>query len=179
MSVHVACGQRVPTLVANAQHAATCAGCPCGPQAAKRELFHSGMDVALGTAAMSNFKVVLSLSGVAALSAVLIGCTAKPVPQRSAGAWVGDEGASSAVVFASPDVIAASGSRQIAQSDWRDDSLNIRPVQSAYDQAAWPDARRPSLDRPRRIYFYNQSNTYTYFRAEGVRVQSERGYLFP
>jgi hypothetical protein len=91
---------------------------------------------------------------------------------------MGDQGQSNAVVFNSPAVDAVLGDRAIAQAHWRDDELNIRPAQSAYDQAAWPDVRRPNLDRARRVYLSNRTTTYTYFRTEGVSVRVDRGYRF-
>ncbi len=128
---------------------------------------------------MKNARVVLSFCGAAALSLGLIGCVAKPVPQRAAGVAVTAEAGSNAVVFMSPELLAAAGSREIAQSDWRDASMNIREVRTAYEQAAWPDISRPSLGRSRRVIFSTQPNGVTYFRAEGVSVRGGREYMLP
>lgn len=128
---------------------------------------------------MKNARVVLSLCSAGALSLGLIGCAAKPVAQRAAGPQVASEETSNSVVFGSADMLAMTGGRQIAQSDWRDESMNIRSLRSAYEQAAWPDIARPSLARARRATFSSQSNSITYFRAEGVTVRNGREYVLP
>jgi hypothetical protein len=126
---------------------------------------------------MSIARLVLSFGSVVAVSFSVLGCAARPVPQREVGLAAGDGGASAAVVFATPELLAAAGPREIAQSDWRDDSLNIRPVRTAYEQAAWPDVNRPAFDRSRRVIFSSQSNSVTYFRVQSDRRQ--QGYVLP
>lgn len=128
---------------------------------------------------MKTARVVLSLCGAITVTMGLIGCAAKPVPQRAAGVFVAAGDADSALVFGTQQLHTLAGSSQIAQNDWRDESLNIRPVRTAYEQAAWPDITRPSLARGRRVIFSSQSNSVTYFRTEGVSIRSGREYVLP
>jgi hypothetical protein len=105
----------------------------------------------------------------------MAGCAA-PVPRYSQGLWVGDQGHANEVVFDGERVIAAreASGVQVALAPWRDASLSIRGPESAYEQAAWPDRRRPTLDRPGRVWFTNQTNSFVYFRQEGVQFRSDR-----
>lgn len=117
---------------------------------------------------------------VGAACAALSGC-ATEVPRYSSGLWVGDQGHANEVVF---DGAAVAASREangveVAVAPWRDAHLSIRGPESAYEQAAWPDRRRPTLDRPGRVWFSTQSNSYVYFRQEGVQYRSERRYWVP
>lgn len=124
-------------------------------------------------------RVVLFFCGAGALSLGLIGCAAKPVPQRAAGVAVASDDSANVTIFGSPQVHALTASMQLAQSDWRNDSLSIRSPRTAYEQAAWPDITRPSLGQTRRVIFSNQANSVTYFRAEGVSVRGGREYVLP
>lgn len=109
----------------------------------------------------------------------------KAVPRHTTGIWVGDQGGGSEVVFDSPTVLAAmdrarEDGRVIAASDplWKDRMLSFRPPESAYDQGAWPDARRPSLERSRRIYFNQRTDTYLFFLPETPTRSRDRGTIF-
>ncbi len=148
-------------------------------KAAKRESARFGTDVAQGSGAMKIARVVLSFCGAGALSLGLIGCAAKPVPQRAAGVAVASDDSANVTIFGSQQVHALIAGQQLVQSDWRDASLNIRTARTAYEQAAWPDIMRPSLGQTRRVIFSNQPNSVTYFRAEGVSVRGGREYVLP
>jgi hypothetical protein len=118
------------------------------------------------------------------LCALLAGC-GSAIPRHAAGVWVGDQGSGSEVVFDAPLVLAARDrareeGRTLASADtfWKDRSLSIRPLESAYDQAAWPSPTRPSLDQPRRIYFNQRTDTFLFFRQESTGRTRERGVSF-
>ncbi len=110
----------------------------------------------------------------------MAGCAAE-VQRYSPGLFVGDQGHSNQVVFDGAEVLAAreSNPTEVAVAPWRDESLAIRPARSAYDEAAWPEVQRPSLNRPGRLYLRSNSDTILYFRQEGVQFRSQRSYWTP
>jgi hypothetical protein len=124
--------------------------------------------------------VLWCAAGVIGAGIGLGGC-ASEVPRYSSGLWVGDQGHANEVVFDGEAVALAREANgvEVAVAPWRDEQLSIRGPESAYEQAAWPDWRRPTLDRPGRVWFSTQTNSYVYFRQEGVQYRSERRYWVP
>lgn len=123
----------------------------------------------------ANIAMLASLCLAGLLAALFSGCASRaPVAQRNAGLAFDSQpsGRTSALVMApalDQSRLDASGSHT-----WRDRSLALRPARDPYTEAAWPTSRRPSIDRPGRIYLNTRSDSLLYFRAEGVQYNSQR-----
>ena len=112
--------------------------------------------------ARANLKICL------ALAAVTAGGCATRVPVRDRGVYVGSQGASSEVVFAGAGVVDRLGIEGPTWEDARRDaSLSARQPISLTATSQWPDQRRPSLDRARRLHLRTHSRTILYFGDSG------------
>jgi hypothetical protein len=119
--------------------------------------------------------IPLCLAGLLAAPLPFSGCTSRgPIAERNAGlAFDAQPSGPTAALVMAPAIdssrLDASGAHA-----WRDRSLALRPPRDPYTEAAWPATRRPSIDRPGRIYLNTRSDTFLYFRAEGVHYHSQR-----
>jgi hypothetical protein len=102
----------------------------------------------------------------------LTGCySTGPVPRRQSGYIVGSQGAGSEVVFPSVQV-AAAGAVEGFEYARRDDSLNIRGIETAFDYDSWPAAPSPSLYQFRRLSLPTSATQVLYFDNGGNRCRS-------
>lgn len=132
--------------------------------------------------AAESCRAVVWAGAAVALSSGLVGCVQRgPVPQYARGpvatsfSHVASHAgvASDAAIFGG--VLNEPQGQQLA---WRDESLNPRPIETAYEQAAWPGPSRPTLDRPGRIYLGTRSEQVLYFRQEGYQYRSQSGVFW-
>lgn len=100
---------------------------------------------------------------IIAFGIALTGCQSQ-VPQRWDGAPIASNGGGSELVFHSPGIAGTviAGSEQYR----RDDNVGIRSAPTRFDQDSWPAARRPTLDRNRRLSVPDRAGTVIYFREE-------------
>ncbi|MDX2131118.1 MAG: hypothetical protein SFY69_03585 [Planctomycetota bacterium] len=92
-------------------------------------------------------------------AAWLAGCSTS-VPIRSQGVRLAGQGESEALVFP-----AFGGAAEGAEFARRDDALAIRDVRTAFEESAWPEPSRPSLDRARYLHLWDHhADVVLYFR---------------
>lgn len=108
-------------------------------------------------------RALLAASIIIASGSALVGCQSQ-VPQRWDGAPIASNGGGSELVFHSPGVAGTviAGAEQYR----RDNNVGIRSAPTRFDQDSWPAARRPTLDRNRRLNVPDRAGTVIYFREE-------------
>lgn len=120
-----------------------------------------GTVVAFGVVAMLSTHTTMVL-GCCLGALALSGCQSRSVVAHQRGPLVGWQGGTSEAVFHGPEIVAM-GVVTGEERSRRDDDLALRPPESAYDQAAWADVRRPSILLPWRVQFETSPTNRVFF----------------
>ncbi len=125
----------------------------------------------------------LCLGVTVVLLAVTCGCT-REVAMRDVGPEMmqpADRARTcDAVVFGSPEMIAAVDLRGVSSEDVsllarRNAALVARAPATTFEQDTWRSPTRPTLDRTRRVFIQQRPENVIFFRDERVRDRSTTG----